>query len=262
MKQGSLLLLKIQNVNLHIVKLYLYKKRYIFAYIFDTMSIPELSFTEENYLKAIYYLQQESESNDVSVNDIAERMNTRPATVTDMMRKLSEKNLINYEKYKRTHLSTQGTKMAVQLIRRHRLWEVFLHSKLQFSWDEVHEVAEELEHIRSSKLIERLDEYLDFPKFDPHGDPIPTADGTIKPASNTTLSDCAVNKRLKLVAVKDTSSAFLQHMERFGLNIGAYLSIVEMLPFDKSMLITVANQKNTIMLSSKITDNLLVVEIN
>src|SRR5690349_7025984 len=112
--------------------------------------MPELSFTEENYLKAIYYLQQESINKDVSVNDIAERMSTRPATVTDMLRKLSEKKLINYEKYKKTQLSKTGNAVALQIIRKHRLWEVFLYGKLKFSWDEVHEVAEELEHIRSS----------------------------------------------------------------------------------------------------------------
>lgn len=195
--------------------------------------MPEFSFTEENYLKAIYYLQQDSPSKDVSVNDIAEKMNTRPATVTDMLRKLSDKKLIHYEKYKKTQLSKTGIAVALQIVRKHRLWEVFLHTKLQFSWDEVHEVAEELEHIRSSKLIERLDEFLDFPRFDPHGDPIPNAAGEVKPASNTSLSQTEAGKTLKLVAVKDTSSAFLQHLERFGLYIGVTMVIEEFLPFDQ-----------------------------
>lgn len=221
--------------------------------------MPEFSFTEENYLKAIYYLQQDSPSKDVSVNDIAEKMSTRPATVTDMLRKLSEKKLIHYEKYKKTQLSKTGIAVALQIIRKHRLWEVFLHTKLQFSWDEVHEVAEELEHIRSAKLIERLDEFLGFPRFDPHGDPIPNAAGEIKPASNTSLSQTAAGKSLKLVAVKDTSSAFLQHLERFGLRIGVQLEVSEFLPFDNSVMVSIGGAPPA-MLSDKIAANLLVVE--
>lgn len=221
--------------------------------------MPEFSFTEENYLKAIYYLQQESSSQEVSVNDIAERMSTRPATVTDMLRKLSEKKLIHYEKYKKTQLSKSGVSVALQIVRKHRLWEVFLHEKLRFSWDEVHEVAEELEHIRSAKLIERLDEFLGFPRFDPHGDPIPNAAGEVKPASNTTLSESEAGKKLVLVAVKDTSSAFLQHLERFGLHIGSTLTVNEFLPFDHSVMVTI-DKAEPVMLSEKIATNLLVVE--
>jgi DtxR family Mn-dependent transcriptional regulator len=223
--------------------------------------MPDLSFTEENYLKAIYYLQQESINKDVSVNDIAERMSTRPATVTDMLRKLSDKKLINYEKYKKTQLSKTGNAVALQIIRKHRLWEVFLHEKLKFSWDEVHEVAEELEHIRSSKLIERLDEFLGFPMFDPHGDPIPNAAGEFKPASNTTLSQSEAGKKLKLVAVKDTSTAFLQHLERFGLHIGVSLVVNEFLPFDHSVMVSI-NKEQAVMLSDKIAGNLLVLDID
>lgn len=223
--------------------------------------MPELSFTEENYLKAIYYLQQESINKDVSVNDIAERMSTRPATVTDMLRKLSDKKLINYEKYKKTQLSKTGNAFALQIIRKHRLWEVFLHQKLKFSWDEVHEVAEELEHIRSSKLIERLDEFLGFPMFDPHGDPIPNAAGEIKPASNTTLSESEPGKKLKLVAVKDTSTAFLQHLERFRLHINVVLVVNEFLPFDHSVMVSI-DKEPAVMLSDKIAANLLVVDID
>ncbi len=222
--------------------------------------MPEFSFTEENYLKAIYYLQQDSPTKDVSVNDIAEKMNTRPATVTDMLRKLSDKKLIHYEKYKKTQLSKTGVAVALQIVRKHRLWEVFLHTKLRFSWDEVHEVAEELEHIRSSKLIERLDEFLDFPRFDPHGDPIPNAAGEVKPASNTSLSQTEAGKNLKLVAVKDTSSAFLQHLERFGLYIGVTMIIEEFLPFDHSVMVSI-NNSQPVMLSDKIAANLLVVEV-
>jgi len=217
----------------------------------------ELSFTEENYIKAIYYLQQLSQSNEVAVNDIADKVSTRPATVTDMLRKLSDKKLINYEKYKKTSLSKEGLDHALQVIRKHRLWEVFLHDKLHFSWDEVHEVAEELEHIRSFKLIERLDEFLGFPAFDPHGDPIPNAAGEIVPASNTTLSESKVGVSVRLVAVKDTSSGFLQHLERFGLNIGTHLVVKELLSFDRSIMVSIEGHKE-LMLSEKIADKLLV----
>lgn len=220
--------------------------------------MPELSFTEENYLKAIYSLQVQGTVPEVSVNEIAERMNTRPATVTDMLRKLSDKKLIHYEKYKKTQLTRQGAKQALQIIRKHRLWEVFLYTKLNFSWDEVHEVAEELEHIRSSKLIEKLDEFLGYPMFDPHGDPIPNAAGEVKPASNMTLAETKAGDLLQLVAVKDTSTAFLQHLERYGLRIGVLIEIRELLPFDKSVIVKINNGKAAT-LSEKITLNLLVV---
>src|SRR5690606_759570 len=166
--------------------------------------------------------------------------------------------LIIYEKYKKTKLSKNGEKASLAIIRRHRLWEVFLHDQLHFTWDEVHEVAEELEHIRSAKLIERLDEFLEFPSFDPHGDPIPTANGDMVPASNTTLAQSPLGKTLKLVAVKDTSSAFLQHLERFGLEIGVSLEIKEKLPFDGSMMVAIG-KKSAQMLSEKIANNVLVI---
>jgi DtxR family Mn-dependent transcriptional regulator len=220
--------------------------------------MPELSFTEENYLKAIYYLQQENPADGVSVNEIAESVRTRPATVTDMLRKLSEKKLVHYEKYKKTQLSAKGTEYALQVVRKHRLWEVFLHDQLQFSWDEVHEVAEELEHIRSPKLIERLDALLNYPRFDPHGDPIPNAAGEIMPASTTVLSEMESGSIVKLVAVKDTSTAFLHHLERFGLSIGASMQVTEILPFDGSLMIRI-NKAKAVMLSQKIADKLLVV---
>lgn len=218
----------------------------------------QLSFTEENYLKAIYYLQLQSEENAVAVNDIAHRMQTRPATVTDMLRKLSEKALIDYQKYKKTRLSELGTTCALRVIRNHRLWEVFLHEKLNFSWDEVHEVAEELEHIRSPKLIEKLDEFLGFPRFDPHGDPIPTAAGNMEPASRLSLAEAGLNSRFKLVALKDTSTDFLQFLERFGLTIGAGVQVLERLAYEDSCLVKI-ERGETVMFPSAVADKLLVV---
>ncbi len=220
----------------------------------------QLTFTEENYLKAIYSLQYRDEKGEASVNEIAERIHTRPATVTDMLRKLSEKELIDYEKYKKIKLSKAGLNEALQIVRKHRLWETFLHDKLLFSWDEVHEVAEQLEHIHSQKLVDKLDEFLGFPKFDPHGDPIPDAKGEVPVASTLSLSDAKLKKPYIIVAVRDTSINFLQQLEKMTLAIGAVLNIEERMPFDKSILIK-TKEKKQIMLSEKIALNILVKAI-
>lgn len=216
-----------------------------------------LTYTEENYLKAIYSIQHNNGSGEVSVNEIAEKMQTRPATVTDMLRKLSDKELIHYEKYKKIQLSDLGSKAALSVLRKHRLWESFLHNKLNFSWDEVHEVAEQLEHIQSAKLIERLDEFLGFPEYDPHGDPIPKQNGDIPESRATLLSDKKVGDVCKIVAVKDTTTAFLQQLERFKLKIGSRVTITEIMPFDKSIVVT--GDGSSFQLSEKIAANLLVL---
>lgn len=227
-------------------------------YIVTYFLMSQLTYTEENYLKAIYNIQHNNATGDVSVNEIAERMNTRPATVTDMLRKLSEKQLIHYEKYKKIQLAEEGTTLALTILRKHRLWETFLHNKLNFSWDEVHEVAEQMEHIHSQKLIDSLDEFLGFPEFDPHGDPIPKANGDIPASSAITLSEAEQGKKYKIVAVRDTSSTFLQQLERFELQIGTQLSITDRLPYDNSIM--VKNKKgDQFQLSEKIAHNLLVV---
>jgi DtxR family Mn-dependent transcriptional regulator len=218
----------------------------------------ELTYTEENYLKAIYGIQADKESGEVSVNEIAERMQTKPATVTDMLRKLSDKQLIHYEKYKKILLSDSGRSEALGILRKHRLWESFLYKKLHFSWDEVHEVAEQLEHIRSQKLVDRLDEFLGFPQYDPHGDPIPQADGKLPQSGATLLSEAEEGKNYKIVAVKDTSTAFLQQLKRFALEIGTQLKITERMPYDNSIIVAVG-KNNSIQLSEKITQNLMVI---
>jgi DtxR family Mn-dependent transcriptional regulator len=217
-----------------------------------------LTYTEENYLKAIYTIQHANVSGEVSVNEIAEKMHTRPATVTDMLRKLSEKSLIHYEKYKKIHLSAAGKKVALSILRKHRLWETFLHKKLNFSWDEVHEVAEELEHIHSQKLVDKLDEFLGFPEFDPHGDPIPKHNGDIPASTAQALALVKEGTPCKVVAVKDTSTSFLQQLERYEMQIGSQLTITERMPYDNS--ITVKMKKgNSFQLSEKIALNILVV---
>lgn len=218
----------------------------------------QLTYTEENYLKAIYSIQQASDTGEVSVNEIAERMQTRPATVTDMLRKLSEKELIHYERYKKIKLAQTGLSAALLVLRKHRLWESFLSSKLHFSWDEVHEVAEQLEHIQSQKLIERLDSFLGYPEYDPHGDPIPKSNGELPKSTTKILSEIIVGGNCKIVAVKDTTSSFLLQLERFDIKIGSTLTVTEIMPYDKS--IVVKNEKGkSFQLSEKIAANLLVL---
>lgn len=218
----------------------------------------QLTLTEENYIKAIYVIQHKNDSGEVSVNEIAERLNTRPATVTDMLKKLSEKMLVHYEKYKKVQLTDSGEKIALSILRKHRLWETFLCDKLNFSWDEVHEVAEQLEHIQSSKLIDRMDEFLGFPQYDPHGDPIPKANGELPPSRAIPLNELPENTQGKIVAVRDTSTAFLQQLERFNVEIGTKLTITERMPYDRS--IWVKNEAGeSFQLSEKIAINLLAV---
>jgi DtxR family Mn-dependent transcriptional regulator len=218
-----------------------------------------LTYTEENYLKAIYSIQAHSAKSGVSVNEIAERTQTKPGTVTDMLRKLSEKELIHYEKYKKVELSDTGRAAALLVLRKHRLWETFLHHKLNFQWDEVHEVAEQLEHIQSPQLIERLDEFLGFPEFDPHGDPIPNSKGELPHTSTLSLIDAEAGKVCKIAAVRDTSSAFLQQLEKLKLKIGSKLTVTELMPYDNSVM--VSDEKGTsFLLSEKIARNILVAQ--
>ncbi len=216
-----------------------------------------LSQTEENYLKAIYALTREGEETETSTNAIAEKVSTKPSTVTDMLRKLKEKSLIEYEKYKKVGLTRDGEKAALQIVRKHRLWEVFLYEKLAFSWDEVHEVAEQLEHIQSPKLIDRLDQYLGSPEFDPHGDPIPTANGELRKIYTVTLAETPVGNSCKVMAVKDGSTDFLKYLAQLKLELGTELKVIDHVPFDGSMIIQIGKSKK-IMVSQKIAENIMV----
>lgn len=217
-----------------------------------------LSITEENYLKAIYKLSLHGEN--ASTNDIAMAVNTKAASVTDMLKKLSEKNLISYEKYKGVFLTQEGDILAKKLVRKHRLWEVFLVDKLGFKWDQVHEIAEQLEHIQSSELIQKLDTFLEYPKFDPHGDPIPDEKGNMKIASNQLLSDAKIKQKLIIVGVKDTEATFLKFLDSIKISLGTELIIKEKINFDHSLLIELNNQQLH-SLSHRIAANLFVKEI-
>jgi DtxR family Mn-dependent transcriptional regulator len=215
-----------------------------------------LSFTEENYLKTIYHLS-EGGAKAVLTNEIADSMSTKAASVTDMIKRLSTKSLISYEKYYGVKLLKQGKADALQIIRKHRLWETFLVSKLGFSWDEVHDVAEQLEHIQSVLLIEKLDEFLGYPTVDPHGHPIPDPTGKIKEVKQVPLSEFPSNKKCIVRAVRNGSPSFLQYLSKIGIYIDATLSIVDKVEFDGSLEVTIDNKKR-IFISREAAENLLV----
>jgi len=199
------------------------------------------SYTEENYLKIIYHLSVIS--NPVQTNAIAEKIQTKAASVTDMLKKLSEKEMVDYVKYQGVTLTEKGKLTAINIVRKHRLWEVFLVDKLNFKWDEVHEVAEELEHIKSTLLIERLDEFLDFPKVDPHGDPIPDQHGNFANLSFVKLSKLKTGEKGTITGVSEHSSPFLKHLEKLGLTLGKKIAISETIDFDGSVELLIDNQK-------------------
>jgi DtxR family Mn-dependent transcriptional regulator len=220
-------------------------------------SAQRLSFTEENYLKAIFTLSEANKLFETSTNEIAERIKTKPPTVSDMLRKLKDKKLVAYEKYRKVQLTKQGRMIAIQIIRKHRLWEVFLHDKLQFSWDQVHEVAEQLEHIHSEELVLRLEKYLGFPKYDPHGDPIPSANGELSHLHRILLSNIEPGNNCQVVGVKDSSPPFLEYLHDLNIGIGTRIKIIEKIGYDGSLVISIKKGKET-SVSKKFADNVLV----
>lgn len=215
-----------------------------------------ISHTEENYLKAIFKIS-EKEEKPASTNAISTEIQTSAASVTDMLKRLSEKELIHYEKYKGVTLTMQGNRLATQLIRKHRLWEVFLVEKLDFSWDQVHEMAEQLEHIKSEELVERLDDFLGKPQFDPHGDPIPDADGNFAFRKQILLADMNVGDQGVVVGVQDHSTAFLQYLDRLDLVLGVGIEVIERFGYDESVKIKLKGEKEQI-LSKKVCQNLFI----
>ena len=216
-----------------------------------------LTSAEENYLKAIYHLSEGGKKG-VSTNDVSAAMKTKPASVSDMLRKLGEKEVIEYRKYYGLHITEEGKKLALQTIRKHRLWEVFLVEKLKFSWDEVEEVADELSHVKSRVLIQRLDEYLGFPKFDPHGDPIPDEYGDVRARPRLPLNELDLGSTGQIVAVKDSSPAFLRYLDKVGAYIGARIKVLDKTEFDGSVEILVDNKKS-IFMSKDVAGNILVM---
>ncbi|GAB3713642.1 metal-dependent transcriptional regulator [Flavobacterium koreense] len=214
-----------------------------------------MTISEENYIKVIYHLSLVSPKG-VNTNAIAGMLDTKASSVTDMLKKLSEKELVSYQKYQGVTLTDKGFYSAKMIVRKHRLWEVFLVDKLNFSWDEVHEIAEELEHIKSENLINKLDAFLDFPLFDPHGDPIPNADGEIKKINKLLLSETELNKEYQCVGVKDSSSEFLQYLDKQKIALGSKITVKEKESFDDTLLVQIDSRQLTI--SNKIANNLYV----
>lgn len=210
---------------------------------------------EENYLKTIFHLEQEFDK-EVSTNAIAEEMKTKASSATDMVQKLSDKGLLEYKKYKGARLSKEGETVAIKVVRKHRLWEVFLVEKLNFQWDEVHHIAEQLEHIQSDELVNRLDKFLDYPDYDPHGDPIPDKNGNIKSAQKKLLSELDKGNKGQLVGVRETSTDFLQFLDKRNIAIGSEIKVLGREFFDGSMVIQV--KKEQFFISKKIAENLYI----
>ncbi len=218
-----------------------------------------LSVTEENYVKSIFHLQQHSSI--VTTNELAEAVKTTAASVTDMLKKLKDKKLLFYERYKGFKLNSDGKKIALEIIRRHRLWEFFLVEKLQFGWNEVHAVAEELEHVSSKKLIEKLDGYLQNPKYDPHGDPIPDSFGKILIQPQIKLSEVPFNKHAEVISVESQSTELLELLSHRNINIGTRLEVKKKFEFDKSVEIKIKNH-SSVTISRQLAQAVFVKIIN
>jgi len=214
--------------------------------------------SEENYIKTIYYLAIDSDKG-ISTNAIAKQLETKASSVTDMIKKLSEKEVVVYKKYQGVKLTDFGSKIATSIIRKHRLWEVFLVDKLNFSWDEVHEVAEQLEHIKSPKLIDELDAFLGYPKYDPHGDPIPDKDGNVQHMEKNLLSILQIGDAGVCVGVNDSSSEFLKFLDKQGIGLGAEIKVLDIEPFDGSL--TIEIKSKSLSISNKIASNLYIKKI-
>ena len=214
---------------------------------------------EEDYLKALFYLTVELDTNEAGTNQLAEHLEVTPASVSNMLKKLRGKELVSYEKYGKLQLTNKGREIATLMVRKHRLWETFLQGHLNFTWDEVHEVAEQLEHVKSEKLIAELDKFLGHPARDPHGAVIPLASGEYLRPVRTKLSSVEPGTNVRIVSVKDSSSEFLQYLSRIGLQLGSEFRVIERLEFDDSMMINI--DATSRMVSRKFADRVFVEEL-
>jgi DtxR family transcriptional regulator, Mn-dependent transcriptional regulator len=215
----------------------------------------KFSISQENYLKAVYHLQQHAGT--VSTNELAEALQTKPASVTDMLKKLKMQKLLQYERYQGVKLTTEGKKVAIQVIRKHRLWEYFLVEKLKFGWEEVHEIAEELEHIHSEKLVDKLDKFLGYPRLDPHGDPIPDSNGQLPSRKQVAISELPVNSRVWVSGIGDQSNDMLELLTHKKIAIGCPVEIKKKFGADGSVEIQVKNHP-ALTISRHVADNLFV----
>lgn len=216
-----------------------------------------MSYSEENYLKALYSIGSAHEQNEVGTNDLASHLQVKPASVSEMLKKLKTKDWVDYKRYGKIKLTPEGWKKAVEIVRKHRLWETFLYDKLNFDWDEIHEIAEELEHIGNTKLTERLDKFLGFPKFDPHGDPIPDSAGRLYTQSKSLIATINIGKKAKIVGVKDSSAELLQYANALGLNMNTEITVIKRIPYDGQTYISIGGKEVSI--SEKVAENIIVV---
>lgn len=213
------------------------------------------SSSEENYLKTIYHLQLGQDK--VTTNVLADKLQSRPASITDMMKKLSAKKLLHYKPYYGFSLTAEGKKVALGIIRRHRLWEFFLAEKLGFGWDEVHSVAEELEHVSSKKLVDKLDEYLGFPKFDPHGDPIPDSKGRLQTIKKIPLHQLPLHQKAVVSSIGNPSTDMLELLQHKSIMIGSEIEIKKQFDFDHSLQVRIKPNK-TETISEQLAQNIFV----
>jgi DtxR family transcriptional regulator, Mn-dependent transcriptional regulator len=213
------------------------------------------SISEENYIKTIFHLQQHHDT--VTTNALAKELKTSAASVTDMMKKLKIKKLLHYEAYRGFKLSTEGRKVALGIIRRHRLWEFFLAEKLKFNWEEVHAVAEELEHVGSKKLIDKLDEYLGHPKFDPHGDPIPDINGKIESNKQFCITALPLSTSAVVCRVQNQSVEMLDLLKHKKITIGTNLEIKKKFSYDESLEVKI-KQQPAFTISNELAKNIFV----
>ena len=218
-----------------------------------------LSLSEENYLKAVYHLS-DGGNTEVNTNSISEYIQTRAASVTDMIKKLAAKGMVDYEKYHGLTITKEGATEALKIIRRHRLWEVFMVNKLGMDWDEVHDIAEQLEHIKSEMLTERLDQFLEYPKFDPHGDPIPDKKGKMSVYEKLPLLNAEEGTEAMVIAVENSEDTFLKYLNKIGIKIGVRIYVCEKFEYDGSMELKVGDR--TIQISGKTAQNILITKNN
>ena len=209
--------------------------------------------SEEDYLKAIYHLEMDYDS--ISTNSVADYLDMKPSSVTDMLKKLADKKYINYQKYKGSSLTRKGNLIALSIIRKHRLWETFLVEKLGFGWDQVHLIAEQLEHIKSEELIENLDDFLGNPKYDPHGDPIPNKEGKIEKMNQKLLVELKIQQKGIITGVKKGTASLLSYLDKEKIKLGDSIKVLEVLEFDGTFIVEINNRKLTF--SEKICQNLL-----
>ncbi|MBK6824719.1 MAG: metal-dependent transcriptional regulator [Saprospiraceae bacterium] len=215
-----------------------------------------LSLTEENYLKAIYTLSEQSPDSSTSTNEVAQSIQFKPGTVTETIKRLSDKGLIAYEKYQPLKLTIIGKSLALQIIRKQRLWKTYLVRKMNFGWEEIGEMAEQLEHIRSEKLIDKIDELLGFPLFDPHGDPIPDRRGNMRGRCFISLDKAIPKKDYRITAVNDHSEKFIRYMDKLGISLGDHIEIVEIEEYDGSMSVIINGSRESL-INKAVAENIL-----